>query len=117
LWDEAVAKKDKEKGEWWIGGNKAAYLVEAGYTTLNRTVILCADGKLGLAPEKVENGDEILIFMGASTPFVLRKTNKKDGGKKVYRFIGSAYVHGVMQGEAMEDLEKGKYAVQTVAFW
>lgn len=71
--------------------------------------------KLGLAPQTTKNGDEIWIFMGASTPFVLRRLDEMDGDKQVRQFIGSVYVHGVMKGEAMEDLEKGKYEVQTVA--
>jgi chaperonin cofactor prefoldin len=53
--------------------------------------------------------------MGATTPFVLRKLDEMDGDKKVYRFIGNAYVHGVMKGEAMVDLEKEKYELETVA--
>ncbi|KAE9374144.1 HET-domain-containing protein, partial [Stipitochalara longipes BDJ] len=108
-------KKDEETKEWWPGGNKTQFLFEAGQRTLDRTVVLCDDGKLGLAPEAAENGDEIWIFMGASRPFLLRKMDEMDGDKKVYQFIGTVYVHGVMKGECMEDLEKGKYEVQTVA--
>lgn len=82
---------------------------------MGSTMILCDDGKLGLAPKNIKNKDEIWIFMGASTPFILRKLDEMDGDKKAYRFIGNVYLHGVMKGEAMEDLEKGKYEVQTVA--
>jgi hypothetical protein len=108
-------KKDRETGEWWPGGNKWQFLGEAGLRASHRTVVLCDDGKLGLAPERTENGDEIWIFMGANTPFVLRQGAEIDGDKKVYRFIGNAYVHGVMQGEAMVDLEEEKYELETVA--
>jgi hypothetical protein len=108
-------KKDRETGEWWPGGNKWQFLSEAAERANYRTVVLCDDGKLGLAPRSTENGDEIWIFMGATTPFVLRKLDELDGDKKVYRFIGNAYVHGVMKGEAMVDLEKEKYELETVA--
>jgi hypothetical protein len=108
-------KKDRETGEWWPGGNKWQFLHEAAVKTIDRTVVLGDDGKLGLAPKRTDNGDEIWIFMGATTPFVLRKVDEVDGDKKVYRFIGNAYVHGVMKGEAMVELEKEKYELETVA--
>jgi Heterokaryon incompatibility protein (HET) len=104
-----------ETDEWWTEGRKARFIFEAAQRTSRRTVVLCQDGKLGLAHEQTENGDEIWIFMGAITPFVLRKTDEVDGDKAVRQFIGSAYVHGVMKGEAMEDLEKGKYEVEVVS--
>jgi hypothetical protein len=110
-----LVKTDTKTGEWWPEGKKERFLFEAGQRTAYRTVVLCDDEKLGLAPDQAENGDEIWIFMGARTPFVLRKLDEMDGNKKVRRFIGSAYVHGVMKGEAMEDLEKGKYEVETVS--
>jgi hypothetical protein len=107
-------KEDKKTGEWWPEGNKAQFLYEATERTRYRTVVLCDDGKLGLAPEKTESGDKVWVFMGASTPFVLRKLDGSDGGRNLYQFVGCAYIHGVMKGEAMEDLEKGKYEAQYV---
>jgi hypothetical protein len=109
------AEIDKDIGERWPGGNKAQFLIEAAIRTANRTVILTDDGNLGIASKKTKIDDEVWIFMGASTPFILRKLDEKDGDKQVRRLIGVAYVHGVMKGEAMDDLEKGKYELQTVA--
>jgi hypothetical protein len=108
-------KKDMETGEWWPGGSKAQFLVEAAIRTANRTVILTDDGNLGIATKKAKIGDEVWIFMGASTPFILRKSEENGGDKQVRRLIRAAYVHGVMKGEAMDDFEKGKYELQTVA--
>lgn len=108
-------KKDIETGEWWPEVNKAQFISEASSRVLHKTVVLCDDGKLGPTPGKTKRGDEIWIFMGARTSSVLRKLDEVDGDKKVYRFIGSAYLHGVMKGESMEDLEKGKYELQNLA--
>jgi hypothetical protein len=33
------------------------------------------------------------------SPFVLRKVDDKDGNER-YKFVGDAYVHGLMYGEA-----------------
>jgi len=108
-------KKDPETGEWWPDGNKTRFLLEAADRTLGRTAILTEDGNLGIASKKTETGDEIWIFMGARTPYVLRKTDEMVGDRQARRLIGPAYIHGVMQGEAIDDLERGRYDLQTVA--
>jgi hypothetical protein len=50
-------------------------------------------------------GDVIAILFGLHVPCVLRPLSDKpeDG----YAFIGEAYVHGAMNGEAVKDLPKG----------
>ena len=50
---------------------------------------------LGVAQPSVRSGDEIWFLHRASTPVILRPLTT---GK--YRFMGEAYVHGVMFGEA-----------------
>ncbi|KAM5350326.1 hypothetical protein ACJ41O_006831 [Fusarium nematophilum] len=52
-------------------------------------------GYVGLAPGSTEKGDEICIFRGGKTPFVLRK---HDELKSVLG--GECYIHGIMYGEA-----------------
>jgi hypothetical protein len=81
-------KKDRETGEWWQGGNKRQFLSEAAMRANYRTVVLCDDRKLGLAPQSAENRDEIWIFMGATTPFVLRKLDEMDGIKRCIDLLG-----------------------------
>jgi hypothetical protein len=49
-------------------------------------------------------------FVGAVTSFIIRRI---EGG--AYKFIRNCYVHGIMQGELMEDLEKGRYELKQVA--
>jgi hypothetical protein len=102
--------KDPVTGEWWIGDDKRKFIYLAGRRSLGRTVIFCDDKRVGLAPQGTIVGDEIWIFVGAATPFAIRRI---DGGS--YKLIGNCYVHGVMQGELMEDLEKGKYELRQVA--
>jgi hypothetical protein len=52
-------------------------------------------GLLGQGPAATCDGDLICIVAGANMPFILRR---QDG---FYRVVGSAYVYGIMQGEAV----------------
>jgi hypothetical protein len=52
---------------------------------------------MGMFPEGTVNGDVVCAIMGATTPFVIRP---EEGG--TYRFVGEAYVHGLMNGEIFD---------------
>jgi len=60
----------------------------------NRRPFLGVKGYVGQAPDHVEEGDIAVIFLGAKFPYILRKLEDD-----IYRFIGEAYVHGIMYGE------------------
>ncbi|KAL7768395.1 hypothetical protein ACKLNR_002696 [Fusarium oxysporum f. sp. zingiberi] len=57
---------------------------------------------LGLCPPDTKEGDFICILLGCSVPGVLRETTDK----RHMILIGEAYVHGKMDGEAMEDTHR-----------
>jgi hypothetical protein len=60
--------------------------------------------KMGLALRGVQAGDMVCLLSGAPTPHVIRRVRERDD--EVYRFVGDAYVDGMMHGEAdTEDLE------------
>ena len=59
-------------------------------------------GYLGLGPETLQDGDLIFIIAGSPVPFVLRKTAVQ--GR--YRLVGETYVHGIMQGQAVQKPEE-----------
>lgn len=65
-----------------------------------RLLFTTQDGYLGLASDTVQPGDVIAMFYGGCTPYVLRrtKTETRMGG---WSFLGEAYVHGMMDGEAL----------------
>ena len=56
-------------------------------------------GYLGLADEKIEVNDHIVICKGGKLPLVIRKNKHGDD----YEFICDCYIHGVMQGEAFRE--------------
>lgn len=56
-------------------------------------------GRPGVGPKSMGPGDQIVIFAGGCAPFAVREV--KVGDEKFYRLLGSVYVYGLMDGEAM----------------
>ena len=56
-------------------------------------------GHFAWCPNTCEKGDIISVLAGGTVPIVLR-----DCGNKDYQIIGDTYVHGIMDGEAIEDM-------------
>ncbi|KAK5122281.1 hypothetical protein LTR85_004192 [Meristemomyces frigidus] len=55
------------------------------------------NGYLGTGPEGLYVGDVVCVLYGGNVPYILRKV----GNQGHYKFIGDAYVPGIMHGEAM----------------
>lgn len=53
---------------------------------------------MGLLPRGTKEGDEICIFSGGHIPFVVRR----HASSSLYQLVGECYVHGIMNGEAMQ---------------
>ncbi len=51
----------------------------------------------GVGPGGSERGDLVCVLLGCSVPVVLGKATRKG----LYRVVGEAYVHGIMEGETM----------------
>ncbi|KAF2194106.1 HET-domain-containing protein [Zopfia rhizophila CBS 207.26] len=65
---------------------------------------VCSTNPLfGLAPEVTAARDIVCILFGCSVPVVLRKVEEHSGDNELYELIGEAYVHGKMDGEAVQD--------------
>ena len=54
-------------------------------------------GHIGLGNVTLEPGDLVCVFLGGRTPFIVRPVDRK------YKFVGECYLHGIMQGEALEE--------------
>jgi hypothetical protein len=77
--------------------------------TRHRRLASTNRGRLGLVRSKVRLGDLIVVLLGCSVPVVLRKSGQQ------YVLFGETYIHGIMNGEAMRDLDLGLYSMQEFA--
>lgn len=69
-----------------------------------RRLIMTARNFVGIAPGHTQVGDVVCVLLGGEVPFMLR-----DEGP-YWQLIGEAYVHGIMNGEAMEESTCGEEA-------
>ncbi|EFQ32139.1 hypothetical protein CGRA01v4_08245 [Colletotrichum graminicola] len=53
---------------------------------------------VGMVPDGCEAGDEVWVMKGCNAPFVLRRSAQRQGARRI---VGAAYVHGIMNGEAV----------------
>jgi hypothetical protein len=83
-----------------------------------RRFMTTVGGYVGWAPDNMHSGpneqtrvgDLIVILLGCSTPLAIRPRGN------YYQVLGEAYVHGMMDGEAMDDIDQGKYQLSTLTF-
>jgi hypothetical protein len=106
-----------------IDANASEYDVSDVYACFDRSsqkrrFMTTVGGYLGWAPDNIHGGpseqtrvgDLIVILFGCSTPLAIRPCGY------YYQVLGEAYVQGMMEGEAMRDLDRGKYQVKTFVF-
>lgn len=65
----------------------------------NENFFLTKTGLIGIGSPACRIGDEVYVLYGGKIPFILRPDRKR-GRKNCYRYVGHAYVHGIMDGEA-----------------
>ncbi|SPJ91926.1 related to HET-6OR heterokaryon incompatibility protein (het-6OR allele) [Fusarium torulosum] len=59
-------------------------------------------GYMGVGPRCMEPKDRVCILFGGSTPYIIRPTSHSEDS---YLYLGPAYVHGIMDGEAIDAWE------------
>jgi hypothetical protein len=79
--------------------NFSRLLTEQLETVMHRQYVFTEGSRFAIGPESAEPGDEIWILAGSNVPIVLRKASS--GNASRYSFVGQAYVHGIMFGEAI----------------
>ncbi|KAE9380842.1 HET-domain-containing protein [Stipitochalara longipes BDJ] len=85
---------------------KVEFLDRVQQVVWNRNIISIRDTNhrklIGIAPQASQKSDIICIFFGCSVPVVLEP--QLNG---TYRFVGECYVHGFMDGEAVDPIPSG----------
>jgi hypothetical protein len=77
--------------------------------TDNRRFAITESGRFGLVDRLAELNDVCCICPGMKVPLILRP--REDGR---YGLVGNSYIHGVMAGEVMEQLEKGEVKLKNI---
>ena len=69
----------------------------------DRRFYVTENGFMGLCQPSVTAGDQVHIFSGAPTPFILEPNDEVivGGESRGYYFKGDTYIHGLMHGEAL----------------
>jgi len=73
----------------------------------NRPLMTTSRGYLGLAVNNCKPGDLVCVIYGCSTPVLLRRMTDH------CIFIGEAYLHGIMNGEVLDGLQRGELGEET----
>ena len=89
-----------------------AYLPRFHDTILKmyRRLMVTSWGHVGMAPSRAVKGDVLAVLFGCSVPVLLRPRNQE---RTSYAFIGECYVHGYMNGEAIQELNSGMRQEET----
>jgi hypothetical protein len=70
---------------------------------VSQRVLFTTDrGYAGIGQAELKEGDEVCIFHGAATPFILRKEERDENFKPRHVLVGECYIHGLMNGEGLE---------------
>ncbi len=66
---------------------------------------MTANGLMAMIPDIAKEGDRIFVLYGSKLPHVLRPVLEIEDS---FQLIGDSYVHGFMDGQAIEWRDQGK---------
>lgn len=74
-----------------------------GSRMMGRCFLRTEEGRIGMGSGFMVPGDIVVVPLGCSTPILLRET----GVHGEYIFVGDVYIHGYMDGKAVQKWRKG----------
>lgn len=79
------------------------FLFDFGVGSVTFMFCVTEKGYVAMVPHASEPGDTMCLVFGVGTPVVLRATRGDDvaANGDQYQLVGDAYIHGVMDGEAL----------------
>jgi hypothetical protein len=84
-------------------GDASCFLLAAHPACGNRKLFHTSKGYLDLSPAPLQAGDVVCVLAGGTIPFVLRQDARSSPSKRRFQLVGEAYVHGIMNGEAVSN--------------
>ncbi|CVL12527.1 related to heterokaryon incompatibility protein het-6 [Fusarium proliferatum] len=77
-----------------------------------KRLCVLSNGRIGLADDRAQVGDEVFVVQGASVPFIFRRMTSNRGrdgaSEQVFTLVGGAFVLGVMNGEIWDLVQTGE---------
>jgi len=67
------------------------------------------NGRVGLGPPGMAQGDLVCVFLSGPTPSIIHQSELNSN----YKFLGEGYVHGLMNSEALDMMEQGLVNIET----
>lgn len=74
-----------------------------------RRLMVTLNGSIGLVPIDAQRGDIVCLLLGCNVPLVLRAAENQH-----YNVVGNCYLHGIMDGEAMEWLKGAQSCIEEI---
>ena len=85
------------------------YFTEPLFKLANRKFAITKSGRFGIVPTFSQPGDTCCICPGMKVPLILRPREDKR-----FHLVGESYIHGVMNGEVMEQLDLGRVKLEHI---
>jgi len=79
---------------------------------VDRSLVALNVGLKAAVPNDVKIGDEVVIFIGARTPFVLRRReHSNDTSMAYYQLLGDCYVYDdvIMRGDTLSGIDASRF--------
>lgn len=89
-------------------GTSHQFVQDMTWNSMCRKVFRTADGHFGCGPRTMQEGDVVVVLLGAVYPMVLRKCESHDG----FQLVGPGLMYGFMNGEAEKLAHDGKLQEQ-----
>ena len=97
---------------WKTGLEPPGLYQSLAWTRGRYNLCITYGGYIGLFPLNAKLRDEIAVFHGCDTPFVIRRSATHQN--RTYTIIGECYIHGMMEGEFFES---PRFPVETITLY
>ena len=98
--DDLTGAQIDLKNQMHLAANSACY---------GRRLAWTREGYVGVVPAAAAMGDEVVCFFGGQMLYVLRRSVEGE----TWEFMGECYIHGLMDGEVIDCLEKKSTFAET----
>ncbi|OAL43476.1 HET domain-containing protein [Pyrenochaeta sp. DS3sAY3a] len=100
----------EELAKMSAGGSSKSYFSLARNFCHHRAFILTSDGHIGISSLGTQPGDTVAVIFGGGVPYVIRKSSDH------FLFVSEAYIHGLMNGEMVQQWREGQLEEEVLEF-